>query len=65
MFLLILALFGAAGVFFFASATQYTGWPWSYALCQQSTILCDHPGWILIAAGGVVLFAMMRSMIKA
>lgn len=65
MFLLILVLLGAAGVFFFASATQYSGWPWSYELCRQSTVLCDHPSWILIAAGAVILLEMMRTMTKA
>ena len=65
MFLLILSLLGAAGLFFFASATQYTGWPWSYALCQQSSILCDHPGWILIAAGAAILIEMFRTMTRA
>jgi hypothetical protein len=64
MFLLILALLGASGVFFFASATQYTGWPWSYELCRQSGVFCDHPSWILIAAGAAILIEMFRTMIK-
>ena len=65
MFLLILALLGAAGAFFFASATQHSGWTWSYELCQQGAIFCEHPSWVLIAAGAVILFEMMRTMTKA
>ncbi|RTL54655.1 MAG: hypothetical protein EKK40_02350 [Bradyrhizobiaceae bacterium] len=62
MFLLIMTLLGAAGVFFLASSTQYSGWSWSYALCQQGAIFCDHPSWILIGAGVLILLEMMRTM---
>ncbi len=65
MFVLILGLLGAAGVFFLASATQYSGWFWSHALCQQGTIFCEHPSWILIAAGIAILIEMVRTMVKA
>lgn len=65
MFLLIMALLGASGAFFLASATQHSGWLWSYELCQQGTIFCEHPSWILIAAGVAILVEMMRTMTKA
>lgn len=65
MVLLILALLGSAGVFFLASATQYSGCQWSYELCQQGAVFCKHPSWILIAAGVAILIEMMRSMSKA
>ena len=65
MFAVILVLLGVGGVFFFASATQYSGWYWSYQLCQQGTIFCEHPSWILIAAGIAVLIQMVRTMSKA
>jgi hypothetical protein len=65
MLVLILALLGAAGVFFLASATQYSGWLWSHELCQQGAIFCEHPSWILIAAGVAILIEMVRTMAKA
>ncbi|HEY0234466.1 MAG TPA: hypothetical protein VGC86_05345 [Afipia sp.] len=65
MFLLIVALLGAAGVFFLAGATQNSGWWWSYELCHQGAIFCEHPSWILIAAGIAILFAMIRTMSEA
>lgn len=65
MFLLIMALLGAAGIFFLAAATQNSGWWWSYELCQQGAIFCEHPSWILIAAGIVILLEMIRTMIEA
>ncbi len=65
MFLLILGLLGTAGVFFLASATQHSGWWWSYELCQQGTIFCDHPSWILVAAGILIVLEMMRTMTSA
>ncbi|WP_458760995.1 hypothetical protein ACSVBT_09530 [Afipia sp. TerB] len=65
MFAVILFLLGAGGVFFFASATQYSGWYWSYQLCQQGAFFCERPSWILIAAGVAVLIEMARSISKA
>ncbi len=65
MFLLIMALLGASGVFFLASATRNSGWWLSYELCQQGATFCDHPSWILIAAGIAILFAMIRTMTEA
>lgn len=64
MFYFILALLGTAGVFFFAGATRYSGWSWSYEVCQQGAIFCEHPGWILIAAGVAIAIEMMRMMSK-
>jgi hypothetical protein len=65
MFFVILVLIGTGGVFFFASATQNSGWYWSYQLCRQGEIFCEHPSWILIAAGVMLLFEMARTMSKA
>jgi hypothetical protein len=65
MFAVILVLLGVGGAFFFASATQHNGWYWSYELCQQGAIFCEHPSWILIAAGAAVLIEMVRTMSKA
>jgi hypothetical protein len=65
MVAVILFLLGAGGAFFFASATQHSGWYWSYQLCQQGSIFCEHPSWILIAAGVAVLIEMARSISKA
>ncbi|MBN8968553.1 MAG: hypothetical protein J0G95_08845 [Rhizobiales bacterium] len=65
MLVLILVLLGAAGVFFLASVTQYSGWFWSHELCQQGAVLCEHPSWILIAAGVAILIEMVRTMAKA
>lgn len=65
MFFLILVLLGATGVFYLASATQHSGWYWSYALCQQGGPLCEHPNWLLIASAGLVALAMIRSMSEA
>jgi hypothetical protein len=65
MFFVILALIGTGGIFFLASATQYSGWYWSYQLCQQGAIFCEHPSWILIAAGAMLLFEMVRTMSRA
>ena len=65
MFLVILVLLGAGGAFLFASATQHSGWYWSYQLCQQSAFFCENPSWILIAAGATLLFEMIRTMSKA
>lgn len=65
MFVLILALLGAAGAFFFASATQNWGWYMSYQLCRQGTVFCDHPGWLMTAAGVAIVIEMIRTMSKA
>jgi hypothetical protein len=65
MFLVILGLLGAGGLFYLASATQYWGWAWSYQVCQQGAIFCDHPHWFLIAAGAGIVIEMARSMSKA
>ncbi|MBN9598939.1 MAG: hypothetical protein J0G28_04595 [Afipia sp.] len=65
MLVVILGLLGAAGVFFLASATQYSGWLWSHELCRQGAIFCEHPNWILIAAGAAILIEMVRTMTKA
>lgn len=65
MFPLILGLLGACGLFYFAGATRYSGWAWSYELCHQGAPLCDHPHWLLIAAGIAIAIAMIRSMAKA
>ncbi|ACI93306.1 hypothetical protein OCAR_6192 [Afipia carboxidovorans OM5] len=65
MFPLILGLLGACGLFYLASAMRYSGWAWSHELCRQGAPLCDHPHWLLIAAGVAIGIAMIRSMAKA
>jgi hypothetical protein len=65
MFVLIMGLMGASGVFYLASATQHWGWTWSYQVCRQGMILCDNPHWVLIAAGAAIIIEMVRSMSKA
>lgn len=65
MFVLILGLLGASGLFYFASATQNSGWTWSYEVCRQGTILCDNSHWVLIAAGIAIAIEMVRNMSKA
>lgn len=65
MFVLILGLLGASGLFYFASATQYSGWALSSEVCRQGAILCDNPHWVLMAAGAAILIEMVRSMSKA
>jgi hypothetical protein len=65
MFLLILIVLGATGVFYFASATQNSGWYWSHALCQQSGPLCDHPNWLLLLSVLLIALGMIRSMSEA
>jgi hypothetical protein len=65
MFLLILVLLGATGIYYVAGATQYSGWYWSSLLCQQSGPLCDHPNWLLVAASLAIALAMVRSMSEA
>ena len=62
MFLLILVLLGITGLFYFASATQHSGWYWSSALCNQSGPLCDHPNWLLLASALLIALAMIRTM---
>lgn len=65
MFVLILGLLGASGLFYFASATQHSGWTLSYEVCRQGTIFCDNPHWVLIAAGIAIAIEMVRNMSKA
>ncbi len=65
MALLVMALLGASGIFFLASATRNSGWWWSYELCQQGTIFRDHPSWVLIAASIAILLAMIKTMTEA
>lgn len=65
MFLLTMALLGAAGIFFLAGATQNSGWWWSYELCQQGAIFCEHPSWILMAAVVLIALQMVRTMTEA
>lgn len=65
MFLLIMALLGASGAFYIASATRNSGWWWSYELCQQGAIFCDHPNWVLTAAVIAIVVGMIRTMTEA
>lgn len=65
MFLLIMALLGTSCAFYIASATRNSGWWWSYELCQQGAVFCDHPNWVLIGTVTVILVAMIRSMTEA
>jgi hypothetical protein len=65
MFLLILMMLGVTGLFYFASATQNSGWYWSSVLCSQGGPLCDHPSWLLTASALLIALAMIRSMSEA
>lgn len=65
MFVLILGLLGASGLFYLASATQNWGWTWSYEVCRQGQIFCDNPHWVLIAAAIAIAIEMVRNMSKA
>lgn len=65
MFVLIMGLLGATGLFYFANATQHSGWALSYEVCQQGAFFCDNPHWVLIAAGAAILIEMVRSMSRA
>jgi hypothetical protein len=65
MFVLIMGLLAATGLFYFAGATQHSGWALSYEVCRQGAVFCDNPHWVLIAAGAAILFEMVRSMSRA
>jgi hypothetical protein len=65
MFALLMSLLGLTGVFYLASATQHSGWGWSYELCQQSGPICDHPNWLLIGLVILIGFGMLRTMSQA
>lgn len=65
MFVLILGLLGASGLFYLANATQHSGWAWSYEVCRQGAVFCDNPHWVLIGAGVAIAIEMIRSMSRA
>jgi len=65
MFLLILMMLGTTAIFYFASATQNSGWYWSSIVCSQGGPLCEHPSWLLIASAFLIAVAMVRSMSEA
>ncbi len=52
---LLLLLVVSAGLANVAGGLQGQGVRWAYQVCASTGGLCDHPGWLAIAAGCMAL----------
>ncbi len=65
MLLLMIALAGAVGLFYYAGAVRNHGSVWADQLCAQTSTFCEQPQLLLIAFSAVVIVGMLRVMTRA
>lgn len=65
MLLIILALVGTSGLFYFAGVYKNRGIYWADRLCDQGSFFCEQPRWLFLALSVVIVVGMIRTMTKA